>query len=93
LGKKKKKDNVLVAYFNRASKRTSNLINYYTEPSAELLLPPPLPAPYQRPYTLIIELDETLVHSTWNVRKRRGSERKRKKRKKKERKNFFLFKF
>lgn len=31
------------------------------------LLPDPLPEPYQRPFTLVINLDDTLVHSTWDV--------------------------
>lgn len=31
------------------------------------LLPEPLPEPYRRAYTLVINLDETLVKSTWDV--------------------------
>lgn len=31
------------------------------------MLPPPLGAQYQRPYTLVIELDDLLVHSEWSV--------------------------
>ena len=38
------------------------------EPMWKSLLPDPLPEPYQRPYTLVINLDDTLVHSTWDVR-------------------------
>lgn len=37
------------------------------EPMWENLLPDPLPEPYNRPYTLVINLDDTLVHSTWDV--------------------------
>lgn len=31
------------------------------------LLPDPLPEPYRRAYTLVINMDETLIHSTWDV--------------------------
>jgi import inner membrane translocase subunit TIM50 len=31
------------------------------------LLPEPLPEPYRRAYTLVINMDETLVYSTWDV--------------------------
>ena len=31
------------------------------------LLPEPLPEPYRRAYTLVINLDETLVKSSWDV--------------------------
>jgi import inner membrane translocase subunit TIM50 len=31
------------------------------------LLPEPLPEPYNRPYTLVINMDETLVYSKWDV--------------------------
>lgn len=34
-------------------------------PKWEKLLPDPLPYPYSRPYTLVVDLDELLVHSHW----------------------------
>jgi len=37
------------------------------EPMWDKLLPEPLPEPYRRAYTLVINLDETLVYSTWDV--------------------------
>lgn len=37
------------------------------EPMWDKLLPEPLPEPYRRAYTLVINLDETLVKSTWDV--------------------------
>ena len=39
----------------------------YTEPSSEKLLPDHLPYPYQRPYTLIIDLNDVLIHSEYDV--------------------------
>ncbi|SAM01638.1 hypothetical protein [Absidia glauca] len=36
------------------------------QPMWDQLLPDPLPEPYRRPYTLVINLDETLVYSTWS---------------------------
>lgn len=38
-----------------------------SDPMWDKLLPEPLPEPYRRAYTLVINLDETLVHSTWDV--------------------------
>jgi len=38
------------------------------DPSSEKLLPDLLPPPYQRPYTLIIELNDVLLHSEYDVR-------------------------
>ena len=35
-----------------------------------MLLPDILPEPYQRPYTLVVDLDGVLVHSKWTVRPR-----------------------
>ncbi len=32
-----------------------------------MLLPEILPEPYQRPYTLVVDLDGTLVQSKWTV--------------------------
>lgn len=31
------------------------------------LLPPPMPAPHQKPYTLLVSLDDLLIGSTWDV--------------------------
>ena len=35
-------------------------------PVFEKLLPDPLPFPYSRPYTLVIDLDDLLIHSEWS---------------------------
>lgn len=39
----------------------------YTEPSSAKLLPDHLPYPYQRPYTLIMDLNYFLLHSDYDV--------------------------
>ncbi|KAI8622106.1 HAD-like domain-containing protein [Chytriomyces sp. MP71] len=36
------------------------------EPPSVKLLPDPLPDPYQRPYTLCLELNDSLVHLVWD---------------------------
>lgn len=40
----------------------------FSEPSSEKLLPDLLPPPYQRPYTLVLELNDVLIHSDYDVR-------------------------
>jgi import inner membrane translocase subunit TIM50 len=37
-----------------------------TAPQWEKLLPDALPDPYQRPFTLVIELNDSLVHLDWD---------------------------
>lgn len=37
------------------------------EPVSAKLLPDPLPEPYQCPYTLVLSLDDLLVHSEWDT--------------------------
>jgi len=44
------------------------LFQMFVDPSSEKLLPDLLPPPYQRPYTLIIELNDVLLHSEYDVR-------------------------
>ncbi|KAL8760750.1 MAG: hypothetical protein Q9184_003076 [Pyrenodesmia sp. 2 TL-2023] len=51
-------------FYNRASARLSNTLDYYNEPAFEKLLPDPDPA-WERPYTLVLSLEDLLVHSEW----------------------------
>ncbi|KAJ1979888.1 mitochondrial inner membrane protein required for protein import [Dimargaris xerosporica] len=51
----------------RAKFRVAELRRQFTNPAWDHLLPEPLPELYQRPYTLLINLDETLIHSSWDV--------------------------
>jgi import inner membrane translocase subunit TIM50 len=56
----------VLAYLHRARDRVIEKgWNYFALPSAKILLPDPLPAPYQRPLTLVLELEDTLVHTEW----------------------------
>lgn len=43
-------------------------MQYLNKPAWDPLLPPPLPEPHFRPYTLVLDLDDLLVHSSWDVR-------------------------
>lgn len=52
--------------FQRFKARFNSMFSYFQEPPFEDLLPPPPPAPYQRPLTLVITLEDFLVHSEWS---------------------------
>lgn len=52
-------------WWNRASTRISEFMNYYQEPAFEKLLPDVDPS-FERPYTLCISLEDMLVHSEWS---------------------------
>ncbi|KAF8324887.1 HAD-like domain-containing protein [Cantharellus anzutake] len=53
-------------FFGRASARISRNFDYFDKPAWDELLPPPLPPPHGRPYTLILSLDDLLVASMWD---------------------------
>ncbi|WVQ82805.1 hypothetical protein IAT38_004937 [Cryptococcus sp. DSM 104549] len=44
----------------------TELLDYFNKPAFSSLLPDPLPPPHQRPYTLLIDLEGLLVHSSWD---------------------------
>ncbi|RIA93219.1 HAD-like domain-containing protein [Glomus cerebriforme] len=55
------------AWYKRLEGRTKDLFHFFTEPPSDKLLPdqdslPPPPSPY----TLVINLDQTLIYSTWD---------------------------
>lgn len=52
--------------FQRFKARFNSTFNYFQEPPFEDLLPPLPPAPYQRPLTLVVTLEDFLVHSEWS---------------------------
>ena len=43
------------------------VLQVFADPSSEKLLPDILPPPYQRPYTLVLELNGVLIHSEYDV--------------------------
>lgn len=51
--------------YYRCKTRVVDLMDFLNKPAWDPLLPPPLPPTHQRPYTLLIELDDLLVHSEW----------------------------
>lgn len=52
--------------FNRLDKRASSWFTFFSEPAFEKLLPPPAPEAYRRPLTLVLTLDDLLIHSVWD---------------------------
>jgi len=51
---------------SRFQARIFDLFDYFNKPAWNPLLPPPLPEPHGRPYTLLVDLDDLLVHSSWD---------------------------
>ncbi len=60
-------ENFILAYLLRAKDQVVGIRKMFTEPSSKLLLPDPLPFPYRKPYTLVIELKDLLLHSEYDV--------------------------
>ncbi|KZO92261.1 hypothetical protein CALVIDRAFT_541083 [Calocera viscosa TUFC12733] len=42
-------------------------MDFFNKPQWKELLPPPLPYPHGRPYTLVVDIDDLLVASTWDT--------------------------
>jgi len=53
--------------WGRTVSRFNGIFDIFTKPIWNELLPPPLPEPNQKPYTLLLSLDDLLVTSTWDV--------------------------
>ncbi|EPQ28229.1 uncharacterized protein PFL1_04056 [Pseudozyma flocculosa PF-1] len=53
-------------FFSRIKFRVTSMYEDLNKPAWEQLLPDPLPFPYSRPYTLVIDMDDLLVHSEWS---------------------------
>ena len=51
-------------FYGRAKARLYETIFYFNEPAFEKLLPDPRPE-WERPYTLVLSLEDLLVHSEW----------------------------
>lgn len=54
--------------YERLSKRMSKAFSFFSEPVFENLLPPPPPEQYRRPLTLVLALDDLLIHSSWDTK-------------------------
>ena len=52
-------------FVSRLRSRMTSTLDYYSEPAFEKLLPDPDPL-YARPYTLVLSLEDLLVHSEWS---------------------------
>ncbi|VDC05681.1 unnamed protein product [Peniophora sp. CBMAI 1063] len=52
--------------YGRTLERFTSLFDFFSKPAWTELLPPPLPAPHQKPYTLLVSIDDLLVTSTWD---------------------------
>ncbi|WVN87596.1 uncharacterized protein L203_102779 [Cryptococcus depauperatus CBS 7841] len=52
--------------FTTVKTNMSELFDIFNKPAFKTLLPDPLPPPHQRPYTLVIDLEGLLVHSSWD---------------------------
>jgi import inner membrane translocase subunit TIM50 len=51
--------------WNRAKARLGDQANYYSEPAFPKLLPDPDPI-FERPYTLVLSMEDLLIHSEWS---------------------------
>ncbi|CCE64704.1 hypothetical protein TPHA_0I02000 [Tetrapisispora phaffii CBS 4417] len=52
--------------YQRFKARLNSTFSYFQDPPFPDLLPPPPPPPYQRPLTLVLTLEDFLVHSEWD---------------------------
>lgn len=54
--------------YKRCKARFQSLFSFFLEPVFEQLLPPPPPEAYRRPLTLVLTLDDLLIHSEWDTK-------------------------
>ncbi|KAI5843664.1 HAD-like domain-containing protein [Tricharina praecox] len=52
-------------FFVRVKARSNDFMSFYNEPPFDKLLPDPIPE-YGRPYTLVIALEDLMIHSSWS---------------------------
>jgi import inner membrane translocase subunit TIM50 len=50
----------------RANARVLEVFDYFNKPAWKELLPPPLPPPHTKRYTLLLSLDDLLITSLWD---------------------------
>lgn len=54
-------------FIGRIRLRGADQLDYLNKPAWDPLIPDPLPEPHYRPYTLVIDLDDMLIHSSWDI--------------------------
>lgn len=59
-------DPLSTSFLGRLRLRLRSMYTSMQAPVWEKLLPDPLPFPYQRPYTLVLDVDDLLIHSEWS---------------------------
>jgi len=52
--------------WQRGQARFWDMLDYFNKPAWDPLLPEMLPPPHQKPYTLILSLDDLMIHSSWD---------------------------
>ncbi|KAH8827767.1 import inner membrane translocase subunit tim-50 [Flagelloscypha sp. PMI_526] len=52
--------------YERTKARYKGIFGYFADPISTDLLPPPFPPPDNRPYVLVVSLDDLLIHSSWD---------------------------
>ena len=55
----------IMLFYNRVKARIFDTTDYFNEPAFPKLLPTPDPS-WERPYTLVLSLEDLLVHSEWS---------------------------
>ncbi|GAA5857395.1 hypothetical protein JCM8547_002257 [Rhodosporidiobolus lusitaniae] len=57
----------LDGFWGRCKIRFADYRDYMNKPAWDPLLPPPLPEPHYRPYTLVVDLNEMLTCEKWDL--------------------------
>lgn len=53
-------------FYNRVKARLGSSLDYFREPAFPKLLPRPPSPEYEKPFTLVLSLEDLLVHSEWS---------------------------
>ncbi|KAJ7224427.1 NIF-domain-containing protein [Mycena pura] len=59
-------ENAPTTRWGRTKERFGDIFDYFNKPAWPELLPSPMPPPHQKPFTLLISIDDLLVTSTWD---------------------------
>ncbi|PPR01383.1 hypothetical protein CVT24_006221 [Panaeolus cyanescens] len=64
--KKARSEEVATTRWGRTTDRFMEIFDVFSKPAWPELLPPPYPSGIQKPYTLLIDIEDLLVTSTWD---------------------------